>query len=143
MSGDEEDDLEFVQNFIIPIIRQTISEVKEAALEQKKKQFKNRGANDWDDTLFPKLQDSTVEIKKAKNVFDPEQPLFDTGDLFRQLKLSDSESLFKLEDDSVHAKYADRWLRFKGARHDYKEFSDAEWVEIGKMLAEKLESGLQ
>lgn len=111
--------------------KQTSSEV----LKQKNEQFENKGANDWDNTPFPSLEDVTIDIKEKLGVDEPEKPLVRYGKLSQSLYMEDEDDFTSIKSQDVQNKEGQTYnqnaknfitQKSSGEKHYYDELTEKE-----------------
>ncbi len=120
---------EVLHNIVIP-------EVKADILYQKKMQFENMGANEWDSTPFPSLRESTIMKKRSKGSSRPSQALYDTGELESSLYMSNDDSDLDAHYSSSHGSYAEEWSKSKGDPHSFTILTSSEEEHVEQLIEE-------
>ena len=123
------------------IAQEALGETKKEVLDQKKKQFDNYGANDWDSEKFPDLQDSTV--KRKKKFSDPDKPIYRTGALKNSLHISNDPESFDPETEVSYSKYQEGWLEKKGNQHSYIKLSEKEMEQAMENFVKNIDKGIK
>lgn len=130
---------------VVKAVEKSFEETKKEVIAQKKKQFDNDGANDWDKEQFPELQESTKRIKKQGGYPYPDKPLYRSGKLKDSIREGGAPYSFDVETDISYATDMDAWLRAKGSQHSFKELSDKEMDaavdEFIDILAKEVSNG--
>lgn len=114
-----------------------IPEVKQLILDQKKKSLLNKGQNDWDQTPFPDIKEST--IRRKKKYPNPTYPLYRSGDLEQSLYMNDDGNDFDAHSDLSYVEHVKAWENSKGNPHPFDELTDKEY----DMVLDEIEKRLQ
>lgn len=127
-----------VELLIRNALPEIIDEVKQEILEQKKKSFMNKGANDWDSSPFPELEKST--IKRKQSYSHPDYPLVRTGDLEESLYVNESLNDFDVYSELPYVDRVKEWESEKGTSHPFGELTDQEYDMVLKKIEERLQN---
>lgn len=122
-----------IRKIIEKVIKDAISASKPELLRQKKMQFDMYGANDWDDTRFPALEESTVRRKNGNDL-----PLLRTGDLQKSLRFGRGKLNVDIDSDVPYAEFADRYISRKGGTHFFNKISPMEERGLEKEIEKQL-----
>lgn len=125
------------------LIREAMIKIQQAILKQKKMQFQDFGADEWDSEAWPDLKESTIKRKRRKGSARPEQPLYDTGTLADSLHMNESDPEdFDPHTDVPYATWTKRWLVSKGNDHFYDQLSDDELEQANELFNKYVEDAL-
>ncbi len=116
-----------------------IPEVKLEILHEKQMQFDNMGANDWDSTPFPSLQESTIRKKRSKGSKRPTQALYDMGELESSLYMSSDDSDLEVHYSSPHGLYSEEWSKSKGDPHSFTKLTASEEEHVEELIEQGIE----
>lgn len=119
-----EDLITLIKGVVDTAAKQALQATRAKVLSEKKKQFDNYGANDWDSEKFPELQPSTVKRKKGSE--GGNRPVYRSGRLKNSMKSSSDKDSIGVETNVDYNEYQDGWIKKKGGKHSFSDLSDKE-----------------